>query len=260
MNNFDILDKMTEDYKKLEYVSAIVLGGSSTVNNDDNKSDFDIYIYCTKEPPVSKRRDIAYKYSDAPEIDNHYFETGDVYRLRATGKPIDIMYRSLESIERNIEWVWENHNACLGYTTCFIDNVNKSKILYDKNGWFVQLQKRTRTPYPQKLADNIIKKNFSYLKDVMFSYYDQLESAIIRHDFVSINHRTAAFLASYFDIIFAKNKILHPGEKKLVEFALENCSTLPENFENDVKSLAIGAIDLKLNTAENMVENLRIIL
>lgn len=258
--NNEILNKMTEDYKRLEGVDAIVLGGSSTVKNADNRSDFDIYIYSKEEPDVEQRRKIALKYSENPEIDNHYFETGDVYYLKETGKPIDIMYRSLEGIEQNIKSVWIDGNAFLGYTTCFVDNVNKSQILFDRNGKFRELQRLTQTPYPDKLADNIIKKNFAYLKDVMFSYYDQLSSAVKRDDYVSVNHRTSAFLASYFDIIFAKNKILNPGEKKLVQFALKNCKILPENFEKDVNNLAVGPVDIRLKAAENMVENLRKIL
>ena len=138
--------------------------------------------------------------------------------------------------------------------------MNKSEILFDRNGWFRKLQEKTQIPYPDKLAQNIIKKNFAYLKDVMFSYYDQLESAVDRKDCVSINHRSAAFLASYFDIIFARNKLLHPGEKKLVSFALENCKTLPDNFEKDVETLSIGSVSQKLQTADKMVENLRKIL
>ena len=52
------------------------------------------------------------------------------------------------------------------------------------------------------------------LKDKPFaSYYEQIEKAIKRDDKNSINHRISAFMASYFDIIFAKNKMLHPGEK-----------------------------------------------
>ena len=257
MQNQRILENMVNDYKQFDEVEAIVLGGSSAVKTSDNKSDFDIYIYCTKEPDVEKRREIAEKYSDNPEIDNHYFETGDVYYLKETGKPIDIMYRSLDSIEANIKWVWENCGAGLGYTTCFVDNVNKSKILYDKNGWFKKLQEKTQTPYPEKLAQNIISKNFNYLKDVMFSYYDQINSAVERDDFVSVNHRCAAFLASYFDIVFALNRVLNPGEKKLVQFAKDNCKVLPENFESDVNTLAVGAVKDRVQTAERMVENLR---
>lgn len=260
MKNNEILNKMVEDYKQLEEVDAIVLGGSSTAKNADNRSDYDIYIYCKKEPDVEKRRQIALKYSDNPEIDNHYFETGDVYYLRETGKPIDIMYRSLDGIYQNIKWVWLEGNASLGYTTCFVDNVNKSEILFDRRGDFQKLQKLTQTPYPDKLAQNIIKKNFSFLKDVMFSYYDQINSAVNRKDYVSVNHRTAAFLASYFDIIFAKNKVLNPGEKKLVPFALKNCKILPEDFEKDVNTLAVGPVETRLQTAEKMVENLREIL
>ena len=107
---------------------------------------------------------------------------------------------------------------------------------------------------------NIIKKNFDYLKDAMFSYRDQIASAVERNDFVSVNHRCAAFLASYFDALFAKNRILNPGEKKLIPFALNNCKILPENFEKDVVELSVGEVSKRLPAADRMVENLRKIL
>ncbi len=257
MNNQEILMQMVEDYKQLPEVEAIVLGGSSSAKSSDNLSDFDIYIYCTTEPDIQSRREIAMKYSNNPEIDNHYFECGDAYCLKESGKPIDIMYRRLDSIRANIDWVWEIGNASMGYTTCFVDNVNRSEILFDRSGKFKEIQDLTKTVYPEKLAQNIITKNFFYLKDVMFSYFDQITSAVARKDYVSINHRTAAFLASYFDVIFALNRVLHPGEKRLVEFALKNCKKLPDNFEHDVNVLAVGAIEERLQTAKNMVENLR---
>ena len=257
MDNVKILNMMIEDYKQLDEVDAIVLGGSSSAKSADNRSDYDIYIYCSKEPLVEKRREIALKYSDNPEIDNHYFETGDVYYLKSTGKPIDIMYRSLDGIENNIKNVWIDGNASMGYTTCFVDNVNKSQILFDREGKFKKLQEMTKTPYPEKLRQNIINKNFSFLKDVMFSYHDQIESAVARKDYVSINHRTTAFLASYFDALFAVNRVMNPGEKRLVEFAKKNCKILPENFERDVNNFASGSVVTKLDTASSLVENLR---
>lgn len=251
-----MLKKLVSDYSTLKDVVAIVLGGSSSAKTDDNSSDYDIYIYCTQEPDIEKRREIALKYSDTPEIDNHYFETGDTYILKETGKPIDIMYRTRSSIEAQIDWVWIKHNASMGYTTCFVDNVNKSEILYDLKNWFKNLQDKTKTPFPEELQKNIILKNFKFLKGVLFSYYDQIEAAVKREDFVSINHRSAAFLASYFDIIFALNKIMNPGEKKLVKFALNNCKILPEDFETDVNTLAFGNINQRLKTAEKMVDSL----
>lgn len=258
--NKEILAEMVKHYANLNAVEAIGLGGSSVAKMADNNSDYDIYIYGNCEPNVQQRREIAEKFADNPEIDNHYFETGDTFRLRETKKPIDIMYRNPNFIEGNVKWVWEECNSSLGYTTCFIDNIQKTQILYDKNGWLENIKKRVSTPYPDKLAQNIIKKNFAYLKDAMFSFYDQIVSAVERNDFVSINHRCAAFLASYFDIIFAKNKVLNPGEKKLVPFALNNCKILPKDFEKDVNTLAVGAVEKRASTANKMVENLRKIL
>ena len=99
------------------------------------------------------------------------------------------------------------------------------------------------------------------LKDKPFaSYYEQIEKAINRKDIVSINHRISAFLASYFDIIFALNEILHPGEKRLVQYAKDNCKILPDNFEENINKLLTQPSPETLNILNNMVENLRKIL
>lgn len=69
------------------------------------------------------------------------------------------------------------------------------------------------------------------------SYDMQIKKALLRKDFVSVNHRTAAFLESYFDIIFALNELTHPGEKRMVQYAKENAKILPEHFEENIETL-----------------------
>ena len=69
------------------------------------------------------------------------------------------------------------------------------------------------------------------------AFRHQLETAVFRRDSVSIIHRTAAFLGSYFDSVFAVNSIPHPGEKRLVERAKTLCSKLPEDLDSQIQSL-----------------------
>ena len=47
----------------------------------------------------------------------------------------------------------------------------------------------------------------------------------------------SGLLASYFDIIFALNRLTHPGEKRLVSLCKSNCKILPENFEENISAL-----------------------
>ena len=50
--NQEILHSMVKDYSKFNEVEAIALGGSSAVKSADSHSDYDVYIYCHKEPAV----------------------------------------------------------------------------------------------------------------------------------------------------------------------------------------------------------------
>ena len=81
----------------------------------------------------------------------------------------------------------------------------------------------------------------------MSSYRYQIERALARNDWVSINHRVAALLASYFDILFAVNHLLHPGEKRLVAFVETHCRLAPAGMNSRLHELlAAVAFDQSL--------------
>ena len=72
------------------------------------------------------------------------------------------------------------------------------------------------------------------------SFDTQIRKAETRGDLVSVNHRVAEFLASYFDIIFALNEMTHPGEKRMQSICSRECSILPKNFDENLGRLFEG--------------------
>ena len=73
----------------------------------------------------------------------------------------------------------------------------------------------------------------------------------------SICHRKAAFLESYFDVLFAANRLLHPGEKRLIAFAVANCKVLPKDFEKDIAAALENRTAALPTLLSEMVEKLR---
>jgi predicted nucleotidyltransferase len=224
-------------YSSLPQVEAVVLAGSQTSGTADQDSDIDLYVYSRAEIPVSVRASIAMAAAEYPEVDNRFWEPGDEWVDAGTGIHVDVMFRFIEWIEEQLERVLQRHEARVGYSTCFWHNVLSSQILYDRNGWFRALQEAANQPYPESLRRAIIAKNQPILRRNMSSYLHQLERAVVRGDLVSINHRVAALLASYFDILFAVNRLPHPGEKRLVEIASEKCAKVPAAMSEQVREL-----------------------
>jgi predicted nucleotidyltransferase len=224
-------------YSALPQVEAVALAGSQTTGMADQGSDLDIYVYVREEIPVSVRAGIAAIHAGRVEVDNRFWEPGDEWVEADSLVPVDVMFRDTRWIEEQLDRVLRRHEASVGYSTCFWYNVLSSHILYDRQGWFSTLQQSARQPYPEPLQQAIVAKNYPILGRTISSYIHQLERAVAHADLVSLNHRTAALLASYFDILLAVNRLPHPGEKRLVEFAAQRCAKLPEGMSQQVGEL-----------------------
>ena len=264
MNINDIIDDYIKIMTKNNNIDSIVLSGSKTSLINDDMSDYDIYVYCAcsakSREYMDSRKEFADKYASYYEIGNDYFEHGDEMILKESGICLDFMYRDLSWIKEEMEYVWRGCNSKIGYTTAFLYNIKHSNILYDKEGKFKKFQDELNLEYPEKLKNNIIEKNFNvmYGKKIA-SFYEQLEKAVKRNDIVSINHRISAILSSYFDILFALNKELHVGEKKLIQYALKLCRKIPDNFEKDIKNIIFYDENI-LEKVKILIENIQKIL
>lgn len=230
------VNELFEELSRLPQVEAIALGGSRATGRQDEKSDYDVYVYLTEAVAQEQRRAILEKYCCYLEIGNSFWELEDDVTLK-NGIDMDIIYRNLEDFAGGIAAVVDDCNAWNGYTTCMWHNLITSRILFDRNGRLTQLQKKYQIPYPQKLKENIIANNRKLLSGMLPSFDSQIRKAENRGDLVSVNHRVTEFLASYFDLLFALNEMTHPGEKRMQQICATECSVLPEHFNENLDRL-----------------------
>lgn len=231
-----MVNQLFAEFSALPQIEAIALGGSRAGTRFDEKSDYDVYLYCTGPVPEDTRKAILEKYCSYMELSNSFWELEDNCVLN-NGIDIDILYRNLDDFCNGLSYVVEQCNPYNGYTTCMWHNLRSCKILYDRDGRLAEAKQRFSVPYPAQLKANIIDRGWKLLRSSMPAYELQIKKALSRQDLVSINHRTAAFLESYFDVIFALNEQTHPGEKRLISICLDTCKLLPADFEKNLNAL-----------------------
>ena len=233
------VENLFEELSNITQVEAIALGGSRACGRNDEKSDYDVYVYLIDSVEEDVRRNILSRYCKYMEIGNSFWELEDDVTL-SDGIDMDIIYRNMTDFENTISDVVDACISWNGYTTCMWHNLITSKIVYDKNGKLQKLQEKYNIPYPKKLKENIISNNMKLLNGMLPSFDMQIKKAETRGDLVSVNHRVAEFLASYFDIIFALNEMTHPGEKRMQSICSEECKILPNRFDENLNRLFAG--------------------
>lgn len=229
-------------FAQLPDVQAVAIAGSHMSGTAGPNSDIDVYIYSHAEIPVEVRTAIGAEFSDHVEIVD-YWGPGNEWDDRATGVHVDAVFWTVEWIEDQLDRTLNRHQAWMGYTTCFWHTVQISKCLFDRDDWFARLQQTADQPYPDGLVEAIVRLNRPLLRGIAPSFLRQLEKAAARQDLVSLNHRAAALLASYFDILFAINQQLHPGEKRLIAFAEQHCPKRPTHLRKDIEALLQATVN-----------------
>lgn len=255
------IEKILNQFIELPEVEAIAIGGSTSAKTSDNNSDIDVYVFSKTGISLEKREQIIKPISTKHEIGGEYFGSGDEFLVDEINQQLDVMYWDMNWFESVVENIWVKHYPSNGYTTCFLFTLKNFNIIYDKNNWLKNLQEKINTEYPTELQKNIIHRNIMLMKDKPFaSYYEQIEKAIKRNDITSINHRISAFVASYFDVIFAVNKQLHCGEKRLINYVKNNCSIIPNNFEENLQKLFKQPNDHTLDILKDIIRELKAVL
>jgi len=228
--------EVTARYAALPEVRAVALGGSRSTGAADRGSDLDLYVYASPEPSLEARGAIAREGAARAEVGNAFFEPGDEWVDAAAGLGVDVMFRHPTWIEEQLDRVLVRCLASVGYSTAFWHNLRTSRALFDRDGWYAAQQARAQAPYPEALRRAVVARNHPLLRDNLSSYLRQVERALERDDLVAVNHRVAAFLASWFDVLFAVNRLPHPGEKRLLDWAA-GCRRLPPGATGRVREL-----------------------
>lgn len=225
--------KLLEAFPEAE---AAALGGSRATGKSDESSDYDVYVYVTADISEDARRKVFEPFCAVMEIGNRFWEYEDNLKL-SDGIYMDIIYRSLDEFTAQVAEVAERHSAHNGYTTCMWHNLMTSRIIFDRDGRLGEAKRRFDVPYPDELRENIIRRNMLLIRGSLADYSSQIEKACGRRDRNSVNHRVSEFMASYFDVIFAMNRMKHPGEKRLLSICAGECRILPNDFEQNINSL-----------------------
>jgi len=239
----EALNAINATFSARPEVTAIALGGSRTGATVDPWSDYDIYIFTTRNIPHKVRRELAERFDPAPEIGNAWFGQGDEWTDRSRGVPVDLMYWDCVWFERQLRDVIEQHQPSLGYTTSVWFTARQGAPLFDRDGWLAGIQELASNSYPEELRQAIIAWNQPLLRTTRSSYRHQVELAIARNDPVSVNHRVTALLASVFDIVFASARLLHPGEKRLLDHVDRLGAPVPPRFGHLVRQLLDASAD-----------------
>ena len=217
-------------------VHAIALGGSRSTGRNDHLSDYDLYVYLNSPLEDSTRVKLLSPHCSYMEIGNTFWEPEDNCILMK-GDDLDIIYRNIKSFIQTVANVAENHRCSNGNTTSRWHNLVTCEILYDPSGNLKKAQKRFSIPYPETLRINIVQRNMKLLTSSIISLEKQMKRAVERQDLFNINNRVTLFLGCYFDIIFAINRELNPGEKRIIPICMETCSILPSRFKENIEAL-----------------------
>lgn len=226
------------DYLDHRAVAAVYVGGSRASRMADEHSDTDIYVLTTGRVDLEWRRAlIEARTPTRMSLAPGHFGDGDAW-ADADGV-FDVMFWDLEETLNGLRRVLIDHVPSSGYTTAFWHTIRDWREIGRRGGHdkaLDELAELAARPYPEGLAKAIIDNNRILLRGVMFSLEDQLITAARRGDTISINHRTAAIIASWTDIVFAANMTPHPGEKRLYDH-LAGLPSTPHDWRQDITQL-----------------------
>jgi predicted nucleotidyltransferase len=125
------INELAASFAKREGVEALVLAGSAATGLADEGSDYDLYAYTRETVPVEFRAQLLKPRAARLELHNTFWEWSDEW-VEPDGTPFDLMYRSCDAIEADVEAKLGRGEATVGYSTCLCHSVLQATPVFDR--------------------------------------------------------------------------------------------------------------------------------
>jgi predicted nucleotidyltransferase len=233
-----VLQQVVAAMADLPGIATIALGGSTAAGLADADSDFDVYIYYRQ--PLAAPADRAARLRPLAdvgtlEVDIPTFGLEDHLHMRA--KLIELVYLDLDRLSADARQAYGQGLSSEGYTTALLYILACSPLLHDLTGEVTALQAQLQAGYPEPTRARLLRENPELLR----YFLELLRISQRRGDLLYVQHMRYSLQMVFFNLLFALNRLYHPGGKRLLRHA-QRCGIqpahLPERW-NDIARLSV---------------------
>lgn len=224
---------------ELPGIRAVFIGGSRATGAADETSDTDLYaLYRGGAPSGASRAQALAPLADEGRV-REETAWGIEDHLSIDGRSVEVVYLDVDAL--GVEAFYGVGAEPSGYTTAFLHTLARGLTLADPDGELAAIQARLGT-YPEATRARILAQAPRELAE----YVATLSKAQRRGDWTGVTNRRAAFQAAWFDLLFAVNRVYHPGEKRLLTHAATCAVGVDELTERWTVASLAAADDARL--------------
>jgi hypothetical protein len=214
---------------------AVSLGGSVAVGLADEASDLDLHVYWADSLPSAETRAARLRViADPDSVRTGLTSWGLEDQFSVGSRAVELIYRRWEDIRDEVERAYDPGLPGQGFTTAVLYSVARGRPLHDPSGALTMARERLVREFPEATRTAILQREIPLLG----FHLSQLRRAQQRDDIVYVQHVRCKVQVLFFDVLFALNRLYHPGEKRSLEHA-RRCLIRPvaceERWEHAVR-------------------------
>ena len=231
---------LAEALMTLPGTRAVAIGGSRASGLADAASDTDAYALVSGPVPAAGLRAQALRaLADDATVSAHE-AFGPEDHLVVGGRLVEVVYLQTDVLSEQVAAATGEGLMSEGFTTCFLHTLATCVPVAD-DGALAGLRAQLAT-YPEPTRRRVLAQTPEILGECL----KQLVTALERGDVLMVTHRRASVQALWFNMLFALNRVYHPGEKRLLEHA-SRLGTVPAGSGEAWRRAALlGADDERL--------------
>jgi hypothetical protein len=231
-----ILQQIVTAIADLPGVAAIALGGSTAAGLADEASDLDVYVYYHQPLAVAADRAVRLRLlADEGTLKMGIPTFGLEDHLYVQHKLIELVYLDLDRLSAEVKQAYGQGLSSEGYTTALLYILVRSPILHDATGEVTALSAQLRAGYPEPTRARLLREHPQLLR----YYLELLRISQGRDDLLFVQHMRYSVQTIFFNLLFALNRLYHPGGKRLLKHA-QRCIIQPADLAerwNDISRL-----------------------